>query len=230
MYTLDNFYQSKEWLRFRQVVIAERVKDDGLVYDEITGQPIVRPYDIILHHTIFLTEDNVNDRAVSLNPDLIKIVSHKTHNLIHEKFGYVRREIYLVYGAPLSGIREYVDTVAQPGDLIIDINSIWDCLTPQGSSVRPKKLNSIVFGARDFLLDSVKVRRGQWTNAYICGGYPLISERERICKTLGAREIFIDATREECEARLLLIRDTEERKQYASYIDDWFRKYSPSGA
>ena len=230
MYALDNFYQSKEWVRFVNALKIERVNDNGELICAYCGKPITKMYDAIGHHTTYLTEDNINDYSISFNPDLIQIVHHRCHNKLHDKFGYVRRDIYLVYGAPLSGIREYVASVAEPGDLIIDINSIWDCLTPQGRAARPKKLNSIVFGARDFLIDCVKVRRGQWTNAYICGGYPLISERERICKALGAREIFIDATREECEARLLLIRDTEERKQYASYIDDWFRKYSPSGA
>ena len=80
MWTLDNFYQSREWAAFREVVIHERTKEDGLIYDEITGLPILRRYDIILHHVKELTDENVNDVTVSLNPENIQVVSHRTHN------------------------------------------------------------------------------------------------------------------------------------------------------
>ena len=85
---LFSFYRSREWEKFRQMVIAERVHDDGFVYDEVTEQPITKAYDIILHHKIELTEENVNDYDISLNPQNIMIVSHKTHNYIHNKLGY----------------------------------------------------------------------------------------------------------------------------------------------
>ena len=64
MWTLDTFYHSKEWQNFRRVVLDERTKADGFVYDEITVKPIVKAYDAILHHTVFLTEENVNDRRI----------------------------------------------------------------------------------------------------------------------------------------------------------------------
>ena len=104
MWTLSEFYRSKEWEAFRKVIIDERTDADGFVRDEVTGKPIVKQYDIILHHCkTFLTEENVNDRNISLNPDNIQIVSHKTHNMLHDKLGYRRKEIFLVYGPPLSG-------------------------------------------------------------------------------------------------------------------------------
>ena len=106
--TLSAFYTSKEWADFRQVLIAERTAADGFVYDEITGKRIVNAYDIILHHKSPLTLDNVNDANISLNPDNIQIVSFKTHNEIHERFGTWTRHIYLVYGCPLSGKSTFV--------------------------------------------------------------------------------------------------------------------------
>ena len=83
MVTLSNFYRSDAWRKFREVIINERTRPDGFIYDEETGKPIVHPYDIILHHKEFLTDENVNDAAVTLNPDLIEVVSHRTHNRIH---------------------------------------------------------------------------------------------------------------------------------------------------
>ena len=228
MWTLDTFYHSKEWQNLRRVVLNERTKEDGFVYDEITGKPIVKAYDAILHHTVFLTEENVNDREISLNPDLIQIVSHKTHNLIHEKLGYVRKEIYLVYGAPFAGADTWAQDNAGEGDLIVNIDDIWQCVSGLPRYHKPARLNAVVFGVRDYLMECVKTRRGKWNNALICGGFPLISERERICRTYGAREVYVEATREECEARINAALDGELRRQYVGYLDEWWRRFAPT--
>ena len=225
MFTLDTFYKSKQWQKFRETVISERIKEDGYIYDEVTGKPIVNAYDIILHHTIFLTEDNVNDYEISLNPKLIQVVSHKTHNKIHNKLGYTKREIFLIYGSPMAGKSTYVESIISPGDLLIDIDRIWQCVSGQPLHVKPPRLNAVVFGIRDRLMEMVKYRLGRWDNCYIVGGFPLISERERLCKELGAREIFIDTPKEECLRRLA--QSDRDQESYSKFIEDWWRKYTP---
>lgn len=41
---LAQFYTSTEWRKFRQVVIAERINPrDGILYDEYSGKPILKP-------------------------------------------------------------------------------------------------------------------------------------------------------------------------------------------
>lgn len=222
--TLDNFYQSKEWENFRRIVIAERTRDDGLVYDEVTGKPILKRYDMILHHKEPLTEDNVNDANISLNPDNIMIVSHKTHNKIHEKLGYKRKEIYIVYGSPLSGKTTWIKENMSEGDLLIDMDNIWECISGQKRYVKPPRLNAIAFMMRDQLIGAVKHRLGQWQNCYICGGYPLISERERLSKELGARLIYIDSGKEECVSRLESCTD-RDKAEWLKYIDTWWERY-----
>ena len=72
----------------------------------------------------------------------------------------------------------------------------------------------------------VKYRVGKWDNCYIIGGYPLISERERLCKELGAREIFIDTPKEVCLQRLQECED-RDLSDYSKYIEDWWEKFSP---
>lgn len=224
---LSDFYRSDEWRSFRDVVIGERMKDDGYVYDEVTDKPIVKAYDIILHHKIELTEDNVHDYNISLNPDNIMIVSHKTHNYIHNKLGHSKREVFVVYGAPLSGKSTWVHDNANEGDLIIDMDNIWQCVSGCDRYIKPKRLNAVVFGMRDKLLEIVKYRVGKWNNAYIIGGYPLIGERERLCKELGAREIFIDTSKEECLMRLEMSEDFRNKDEWKKFVEDWWRKYTP---
>ena len=226
MFTLNNFYHSREWRNFVNVVKLERVDSEGNIICEHCGKPIVNKYDCIGHHKIFLTEENVNDSSISFNPDNIALVHHRCHNKIHNKLGYKKKEIYLVYGSPLSGKTTYVNSVIEPGDLVIDIDNMWQCVTGCERYIKPPKLNSVVFGLRDYLMDCVKVRRGKWNNCYLVGGYPLISERERLCKTLGAREIYIESTKETCLERLENCTD-RDKQEWAKFIEDWWRRYAP---
>lgn len=207
------------------VIKLERVNEDGQLICWHCGKPITDKYDVIGHHTIFLTEENVNDAEISLNPKLIQLVHHRCHNIIHNKLGYTKREIFLIYGSPLSGKSTYVSTVAEPGDLIVDIDRLWEAVSGLPLHTKPPRLNAVVFGLRDKLMEMVRYRVGRWDNCYIVGGYPLISERERLCNELGAREIFIDVPKEVCLQRLQTCDDRDVEK-YREYIEEWFRKFS----
>ena len=222
-FTLENFYRSDEWYKLTQQIKLDRLDENDQLICWHCHKPITKAYDCICHHTLFLTEDNVNDAAVSLNPDLIKLVHHRCHNIIHNKLGYSKREIFIVYGAPLSGKHEYVNQIKEPGDLIINLDEIWKSVSGLNMYERSGKLNAVVFKIRDELINCVKYRIGKWDNAYIIGGYPLISERERLSKELGARLIYIESSKEECIQKAKDLNLPE----YEKYIDDWWKKYAP---
>lgn len=228
---LNDFYRSKKWRHLLDVIKNERLNSEGQVICSYCGKPITNAYDIIGHHIKELTEENYQDATISLNPANIMLVHHRCHNYIHNKLGYSKREIYLVYGAPLSGKSSYVESVHEPGDLIIDLDNIWQCVSGCERYIKPNRLKSIVFKIRDTLLESIKYRNGKWCNVYIIGGYPLISERERLCKELGAKEIYIECNKEECIKRLFALDDNDQRKvqkdDWLKYIEDWFDRYMP---
>lgn len=228
MWTLDTFYHSKAWTNLTNIIRLDRLNNDGVNICEYCGKPIVKAYDCICHHKTALTEENVNNAEISLNPDNIALLHHVCHNRVHEKFGYVRKEIYLVYGAPFAGVDKWAQDNAGEGDLIVNIDDIWQCVSGLPRYHKPARLNAVVFGVRDYLMECVKTRRGKWNNALICGGFPLISERERICRTYGAREVYVDATREECEAKINAALDGELRRQYVGYLDEWWRRFAPT--
>lgn len=226
MMTLSDFYRSKEWRLLLVNIKLERLNDEGELICAYCGKPIVKAYDCIGHHKVELTEDNWWDANISLNPDNIALVHHKCHNIIHNKLAHGRRSVYIVYGSPLSGKSTYVENVRADGDLIIDMDNIWQCVSGCDRYVKPPRLNAVVFGMRDYLLDCVKYRRGKWLNAYIIGGYPLISERERLSRELGAQEIFIDTSKEICIDRLSQCGD-RDYSEWSGYIESWWEKYSP---
>lgn len=224
--TLSDFYRSKEWREFRAYLIAERTREDGFVYDEITGKPIVKAYDIILHHKIELTLDNVNDANITLNPDNIQVVSFRTHNEIHNRFGSWTRHVYLVYGCPLSGKSSYVKERAGIHDLIIDVDKIYACISNNPLYIKSGRLYDCMEAVRQALLDCIKYKRGKYINAFIIGGFPFKGERERIAAEYGAEEVFIDCTREEALSRLQVAQDGRDKKEWSKYIEVYFERFT----
>lgn len=224
--SLSDFYRSKEWREFRQYIIAQRIQPDGFVYDEITGKPIVRASDIILHHIQELTLENVNDANVTLNPANIQVVSFKTHNDIHSRFGTWKREVYLVYGCPLSGKTTFVKENAGIHDLIIDTDRIYACISNNPMYIKSGRLYDCKEAVKEALFGCIKRRRGKWQNAFIVGGYPFELERRNLCIEYNAKEIFVECDKDTALSRLASTQDGRDMKEWSKYIDDWFAKYS----
>lgn len=220
------FYRSSEWRKLLSVLKNERQNEEGQIICEYCNKPIVKAYDMIGHHKIELTEENVNDFDVSLNPENIAFVHHACHNRIHNKLNSFCRKVFLIYGAPFSGKETFVKNNMSEGDLVVDIDSIWECVSNYKRFKKPNRLKAVVFKTRDVLLESVKYRVGKWRNAYIVGGYPLTADRERLCQEMGAEEIFIEATPDECKERLHAL-ELENEEELEGYIDEWFERYIP---
>ncbi len=223
--SLYNFYRSKEWEGLLKIIKSERLNAEGFNVCEHCGELIVKAYDCIGHHIIELTEENYNDYAISLNPDNIALVHHKCHNIIHNKLSYSGRQVFVVYGSPCSGKSSYVAEAMAEGDLIIDMDNIWQCVSGCDRYIKPNRLKSVVFHIRNELIDSVRVRRGKWLNAYIIGGYPYKAERDRLIDLVGAREIYIDTDKDTCINRLMACEDQREKAEWLKYINDWWLQY-----
>ena len=227
---LQAFYKGKPWESFIKQLRIERATDDGTLLCACCGKPIVKAYDCIGHHIIELTDDNVDDVTISLNPDNVDLVHFKCHNKIHERFGYggmgrTVQCVYIVYGAPCAGKRTWVHDIAEVNDIIVDIDRLWSAVRADSCSdkEKPNAIKTNVFALRDQLIDMIRVRRGRWHNAYIIGGYPLQGERERLAETVGAdKMIFIDTPRDVCEARAKAISN-----EMVGYVADWYDRYIP---
>ena len=235
MMTREQFYKSTKWESFRKLIIQQRTDQDGFIHCAECGKPILQKYDLIVHHKQELSEANVNDAAVALNPDNVQCVCFRCHNKIHDRYtaGHaatytgVQKQVYIVYGAPCSGKTTWVRSVADPQDLVVDMDSIWQMVSINDRYDKPKELRSVVFDVRDKLYDIIKYRSGRWHNAYVITGGALKGDRDRLQARIGADDlVFIDTPQDVCIERSLNRKmSIDAMADWARYIDDWFSQY-----
>lgn len=224
---LQAFYKGDNWRRLCKLIKVERVNEAGDLICEHCGKPIVRKYDCIAHHVIELTDDNVDDAEISLNPANIQLVHFRCHNEIHRRFGAsgYKRSVYIVWGSPCAGKTTWVGDVASKDDIILDIDKLWAAIKSDacGKYEKPTALKQNVFALRDAMLDMIRVRQGKWHDAYIIGGYPLSAERERLQTAVGADKlIHIDTPKELCLARA-----DSKASEWHGYVEEWWSRYTP---
>ena len=73
--TQKEFYKSQAWRRARAAYIRTRKAIDGGTCEVCGQEP-----GLIVHHTIWLDDDNCNDPDISLNPERFKYECQTCHN------------------------------------------------------------------------------------------------------------------------------------------------------
>ena len=213
---LHQFYTSKAW---RDLSYSLKIKANGKC--NRCGETLLDFSKLIGHHKKELTEDNVDNPEIALNPIHIEIICHDCHNKEHRRFGN-KHNVYIIYGSPLSGKNTLARELMQYGDIVLDMDALWQAITFQEAYVKPKNVRFNIFAVRDNILDQIKTRYGQWYDAYIIGGYPEKYERERLAKELGAELIYCESTKEECISRAI---ESGRPKEWIDYINEWWEKH-----
>ncbi len=224
--SVHELYITQEFRLLRLELMNERVDGAGVLRCAHCREAIRKPCDCIAHHVKPVTLGNLNNVDITLNPANIQLVHHRCHNEIHERFGFGRKKIYYVYGAPCSGKSTWVNNNKGSGDIVVDIDNIWQCITGGERYYKPDSLRSNVFLLRDFLFSMCKENKGFWNNAYIIEGGAAKVKREQRLRSLGAEPIFIEATQAECLERLE--RDNKRQpyiEEWRQYINEWFATY-----
>lgn len=216
---LKKFYSSKDWRNLSyKLKIETQGKCSRCDFQAITKEDYKK---LIGHHKIELTESNVEDVSISLKPNNIEVVCLDCHNKEHKRFGHEEKKVYIVYGAPLSGKNTVVSNLYKYGDIVIDLDNIYQMITLEDKYNKPNNIRFNVFKIRDEMLDQIKTRYGKWHNAYIIGGYPEKYERERLARELNAEMIYVESTQQEC-----IERAQDRPTEWIGYINDWFEKYN----
>ena len=213
-----NFYQSKEWKDLRKSIILQRgnicAKCNTVVLDSSK---------LIGHHIEPITDLNLDDTAVTLNPNNIEIICLDCHNKEHNRFGSsLDKQVYIIWGSPCSGKTTYVLENMKFNDIIIDIDYIWSCFSGQPLHIKPQSAKELMYNVHRFVLEQVKLRVGNWKSAYIVSSQRK-TDIDRIAKELGAKVVFIDTDKQTCLNRAEICRSKIWRK----FINEWFDINTP---
>lgn len=198
---LQKFYASKVWrdLRWRKIVEQHGVcQCCGKSFAQDTSS-------LIGHHKIEMTDAELANPAVALNPDNVEVLCwacHSAHHASQTGGGFGKHRVVIVWGPPFAGTVTYVRENCSEGDLILDMDSLWQAASGCARYIHPNAIKQNVFALRDCLLDTIRTRQGQWDTAWIIGGFPRRMDRERLAARMGASVVEIEATEQECLAIL----------------------------
>ncbi len=139
-----------------------------------------------------------------------------------------KHSVYLVYGSPLSGKTTFVRNNMVRGDIVVDMDRLFQAVTLGSLYDKPHELLANVISLRDRLIEDIKHHKNGWHSAWIIGGYPQKSEREKLIADLDAEAVFMDVSRELCMERLASCGDyrSEHFEEYSEYINTWFDSYT----
>lgn len=215
------FYNSKEWRALRDRLIVEA----NFLCAECGESYLKDSTQLVGHHIKELTPANVQNPNVALNPANIKIICRKCHDKEHRRFEFGgEHDVYIVYGAPCSGKSSYVNQVATFGDLIVDLDAIYQAISGCQLHYRPNNLKRNALDVRDCLIEQIRLRKGNWHDAYIIGGYPRKLQREQLATKLGAELVFIESSREQAKLNAQLFLGTQAQ-EWCEFIDRWFDSF-----
>jgi len=134
--------------------------------------------------------------------------------------GSIVSQYTLCMAAPLSGKAAMVHQLASRGDMVLDIDRIFACISGLPLHDKAENLRFNVFALRDKMIDMIKTRYGKWNDSYVIGGYPNKTDRERLVEDLGAELIYCESTKVECLARAVAERAGRER-----WVEKWWDEY-----
>lgn len=145
-----------------------------------------------------------------------------------ETGGFLGRPLVtVVCGPPGSGKTTYVLTRAKPLDLIIDLDRILGALATTERHLKPDYLLRCAWEARDaihaYLLKCRDVPR-----AWIIEGAPTSERRSSLRDRFNAEVIVLLPSREQCLERISRDANRDQTGDWATWVDDWFRKYTAS--
>lgn len=236
--TLASFYAGDDWDACKALVLKERIKD-GAVYCEHCGGLILKNFNpqeknnagaMVFHHIQPLTTANMNNAAISINPRNIAILHWQCHNEVHGRFSgqnmQAEKKVYLITGAPCSGKTTFARERMQAGDLILDIDDIWQQLSGQPRYIKPNSIKPVVFATRSEQERQVQMRAGTWRNAFVIRSLPLAMDRRREAERLDAEVITINTPQDVCLERLRNDPQGRNVTEYEKFIKEYFLMYS----
>jgi predicted kinase len=129
--------------------------------------------------------------------------------------------ITIVCGPPGAGKTTYVAEHARRGDLILDLDRIFEAISGLPLYDKPDALTPFVWQARDAIMDRLSRPSGV-ANAWVITGGALRNGRLALAARYRARIVMLDTPAEECKRRLS---DRPLTRPWVALIDQWWADY-----
>lgn len=126
--------------------------------------------------------------------------------------------IYLIYGAPCSGKSTYISEHAKRGDLICDVDLIYQAISGEDPHDADLYIHEIALMLKRELLDIIRERKGTWKNVYVASIANTPEKVSKLADQIKADEcILINTPYEVCMDR------AKSRSPYFQLlIQEWF--------
>ncbi len=130
----------------------------------------------------------------------------------------------VVYGCPCAGESTYVINHAGDNDVIYDYDAILLASTTRKKHLVDRHASHfVILNLRKSIVDNAKTERAINRMWLLCR-WPTDTIKE-ILNGVDSEEIFIEATKEECYARLEADDTRPDKDQWRALIDEWFNTY-----
>lgn len=127
--------------------------------------------------------------------------------------------VYLVYGSPCSGKSTYVREHAKDGDVICDVDLIFEAISTRDAHDSDLYVHEIALELRKRLLDIIHDREMKFGNAWVISTANTLGKLRNIERWIDPDEIiFIDTPKDVC-----LKRADERPKYFKDVIEIWFK-------
>ena len=135
--------------------------------------------------------------------------------------------VTLVCGPPGAGKTSYVMARAEHGDLILDVDRLFEALSGLPAYDTPDELLPFVMEARNAVLKRL-ARRHKVRHAWVvmCGAN--VRERQALRDLLRAEVVVLEVAADECVRRITADARRQGRgDMWKGLVEEWWREYGP---
>lgn len=242
------FYRSPAWQACRAAYISRRRQIDGGMCEGCGEAPGEE-----LHHTTFLTPQNIHDAEVALNPEKLQWLCKDCHFKAHREAivrGFEKRKnrkilthgvwfgpdgkpepqrVAIVWGPPGCGKSTYIRQHMDPTDLVVDLDLIRQALTMGRREGESNNLVALTIAVREGLYKLIEARdeRVDCKSVWIAATLPRRGEREELARRLGAELVFVGRPFAVCLEQALADPERGDKLLQREIIERWFEQYEP---
>lgn len=136
------------------------------------------------------------------------------------------KEVFIICGAPGSGKTTYVSQHHQPGDLIVDMDTIVAALTGD-ETTHPDYGNilDVAIAVRNTLYNIIENGTGDWKRAFVITSSMNDGTVTELAKQLHATVHYMETTKEECKQRIANDKTRQDKELFYNLVDEWFKNH-----